>query len=243
MRQIEPNSFICANSEEVLRDLPTDFCDIVLTDPPYGIGVSNAREIGYKGNNVFTPKQWDNKPPHANAFEEIRRISKNQIVWGGNYFALPASRCWLVWDKGEGFYNRTYAEAELAYTSYDRNVKIFKRDPLACRDYFLKSHPTQKPVPLFVWCILNFTQPGDLIIDPYSGCGTTALACHKTGRHFICIEQDREYHEIAQQRYADLIAQQELFGAEIKESCATSYNTPMQLSAFGTLPEEPATSA
>lgn len=205
--------------------MPTGYCDLVLTDPPYGIGVSNAREIGYKGNNVFTPKQWDNQVPSANAFEEIRRISKHQIVWGGNYFALPASRCWLVWDKGEGFYGRSYAEVELAYTSFDRNAKIYKRDPLACRDYHGKSHPTQKPVPLFVWCILNFTKPGDLIVDPYSGSGTTALACHITGRRFICIEQDLEYHEAAQQRYRDLVAQQSLFGAEIMESGATSANS------------------
>jgi len=229
MRQIEPNTFICADSEQVLRDLPTGFCGMVLTDPPYGIGAASASFCnGTSGNKeMYFAGNWDSACPNAEMLKEIRRISNNQIVWGGNYFAneLPPSKCWLVWDKRTG--ENSYADCELAWTNLPGVVRKFEHLWLGAlaKDTDGRYHPTQKPVPLFVWCIVNFTKPGDLIVDPYSGCGTLALACHKTGRRFICIEREPKYVEIAQQRYQNLISQTELFGAGIMESGATSANT------------------
>ncbi len=124
-----------------MKQFPDKYFDLAVVDPPYGIGMDGGC-VGYKGNNVFEKKNWDCKIPENIYFEELMRVSKNQIVFGGNYFHLPPSRCFLVWDKGEGFYGRSYAEAELAWTSFDKNTRIFKHDPLAKRDYVGKIHPT-----------------------------------------------------------------------------------------------------
>jgi site-specific DNA-methyltransferase (adenine-specific) len=218
--KIEPNSFICANSEEMLRDMEPAIFDLCLTDPPYGIEWKPLEMFGKKCPQAVAVndlQQWDHRPS-AEHFQLIRRVSKHQIVWGGNYFAdyLGAWRAPLVWDKKTG--NNSYADGELAWTSFSGTMRIcqhqwcgaFKDSERGIQNV----HPTQKPIAVFVWCLLKFTQPGDLVIDPFSGSGTTALACHKTGRRFVCIERDRKYHEIAQQRYADFISQQSLFGED-----------------------------
>jgi len=173
--------------------------ELVPTDPPYGIGVSNAREIGYRGNNVYEPLDWDNGVPDAKTLQSIIGLAENSIIFGGNYFTLKPSRCWYVWDKGEGFYNRTYAEAELAYTTFDRNVKIFKYDPLARGDYKGKKHPTQKPIALFVWCLEQSKTTGT-VLDPFLGSGTTAVACMRLKRKCIGIELEEKYCEISAKR-------------------------------------------
>lgn len=231
MRQIEPNSFIVADCMEVLRDIPDGFCDLCLTDPPYGIEWKSLEMFGKACPQALALKdlqQWDKRPP-AEHFQQIRRVSKHQIVWGGNYFAdfLGAWRAPLVWDKKTG--NNSYADGELAWTSFPSTMRIF---PHQWCGAFKDSergeqnvHPTQKPVAVFVWCLLKFSKPGDLVIDPFCGSGTTALACHKTGRRFICIDREQKYIEIAQQRYRDLVAQQELFGANTMESGAQAYNS------------------
>lgn len=200
---------INADCMDILKQLPDKSIDLVLTDPPYGIGMDGGN-VGYKGFNDFEKKDWDKERPSDKYFEEIFRVSKNQIIWGGNYFGFP-SRCYLVWDKGEGFYNRTYAEAELAYTSFDKNVRLYKHDPLAKGDYKGKIHPTQKPISLFTWCLLNYSNENDLVLDCFSGSGTTAIACHKLKRRFICIEKDPEYWAKSCERLKAEQAQLQLF--------------------------------
>lgn len=234
--QIEPNTFICADNMEVLRDLPDGFCDLCLTDPPYGVGWDKRSSWG--SNNCapvgqYGVQAWDKTPPDTKAIQEIRRVSKQQIVWGGNHFAaaLGNSPCWLVWNKDN---TGGYADCELAFTSFPSAVRMFTwrwngmlQQEMGSRKEE-RVHPTQKPVPLFVWCILNYSKPGDLIIDPFCGSGTTALACHKTGRRFICIDREQKYIDIAQQRYRDLIAQTNLFedGAlETTEGRGTACNS------------------
>ena len=133
---------------EYMATVPDKYFDLAIVDPPYGIGMDGGC-VGYKGFNVFEKKSWDSKTPDDDYFQELQRVSKHQIVWGGNYFNLPPSRCFLIWDKGAGFKDRTYAECEQAWTSFDANAKIYKRDPLACGDYKGKIHPTQKPVALY----------------------------------------------------------------------------------------------
>ncbi len=190
--RIEPNTFIYADSNEVLRDIPDGFCDLCLTDPPYGIGVSVNGRVGSGASSAKWPsggsrdygsQTWDLSTISANAFEEIRRVSKQQIVWGGNYYAgiLGGSNGWLVWDKGND--NPSMSDCELAWTSTGAAVKKFNHLWAGFRQQAglieQRYHPTQKPVPLFVWCILRYSQPGDLVIDPFCGSGTTALECHK----------------------------------------------------------------
>ena len=222
--QIQPNQFICADNMEVLREIPDGLCDLCLTDPPYGIGADrNLRANTQYGNALAQSRDygagnWDGAIPDGSVFAALRRVSKHQIVWGGNYFTahLVPSSCWLVWNKVTG--DNDYADCELAWASFGSAVRYFRyqwkgflqENMGAAKEE--RYHPTQKPVSLFVWCLLRYTQPGDLILDPFCGCGTTALACHKTGRRFICIDREQKYIDIAQQRYADLVAQQELFG-------------------------------
>jgi site-specific DNA-methyltransferase (adenine-specific) len=221
--QIKPNTFICSDSIEVLREIQDKAFDLCLTDPPYGIGESGQRNVTgdrptSKWKNPTSQKYHtfdDSKKPSIVIFEEIIRTCKNEIFFGGNYFTdfLPPSMCWLIWNKkvSEGEHLSMF---EMAWTSFSTKAMMFdwlwagfkKEKPEE------RFHPTQKPVALFVWCLMNYSKPGDLIIDPFCGSGTTAIACHRTGRRFLCIDKDEEYIKIAQQRYADEIAQQDLFG-------------------------------
>ena len=171
--------------------------DLVLTDPPYGIGANkmtlgNGNRILYRGEN-----DWDSKP--ANISNIIESKCK-KIIWGGNYFNVPPSRCWLVWDKGTG--DNDYADCELAWTNIDRVVKKFYRSWVGrnAKEYREKdrSHPTQKPIELFIWCI-NMVD-GTKVLDPYFGSGTTAIACERLKRKWIGIEIEEKYCEIAAKR-------------------------------------------
>jgi len=192
------NQVIQADCLEVMKELPDNCIDLVLTDPPYGIGRVwqggkgsgwlNARREATKRN------EWDSSPPDKRVFDEIFRISRNQIIWGGNYFGLPTSRCWLVWNKPER--NFTLAEAELAWTSFDKVIRVYD----CHRSDQNRQHPTQKPVALMEWCIENYSKPTDLILDCFAGSGTTGVAAKKCGRKFILIEKEPEYVEICKKR-------------------------------------------
>ena len=192
------NKILLGDCLEVMRSMPDKCVDLLLTDPPYGLNICR-KKIGYAGFNTVQKKAWDEAIPTEEYFSEMLRVAKNAMLWGGNYCGM-SSRCWLVWDKGEGSKDRDFAEAELAFTTFDANVRIFKYDPLAGRDYNGKIHPTQKPVPLFVWCLEQFAPPGALVFDPFSGSGTTAIACHNMGLDFICVEKDADYHAASVER-------------------------------------------
>lgn len=209
---------IHADCLETLMRLPDNSIDLILTDPPYGLNI--ARDFGTQSGKqhgtmrapktAFTAKDWDAAPPKKMIFDQILRVSKHQIIFGGNYFNLPPSSCWVVWDKqNEG---KTFADCELAWTSFDRAVRKFefRWDGMLQGDMKNKEtrvHPTQKPRQLFEWCIRNFAQPDWVVCDPFAGSGTTALACHNTGNPWICIEKDNEYVEIATARLAEHQAQ------------------------------------
>jgi DNA modification methylase len=182
--------------------------DAVVTDPPYGIGMSGGN-VGYKGFNNFQRKDWDKETPDL-AISYIKSLRVDSIIWGGNYFDLPPSRCYLVWDKGAGFKGRTYAESELAVTSLNANARTFSYDPLARGDYRGKQHPTQKPVALMEWC-LGFLPDAKTILDPFMGSGTTLVACAKLGRKGIGIELDPDYFQIACERVQKAYDQPDLF--------------------------------
>ena len=185
---------------EYMATVPDKYFDLAIVDPPYGIGMDGGC-VGYKGFNVFEKKSWDSKTPDDDYFQELQRVSKHQIVWGGNYFNLPPSRCFLIWDKGAGFKDRTYAECEQAWTSFDANAKIYKRDPLACGDYKGKIHPTQKPVALYKWLLTNYAKKGQKILDTHLGSGSSAIVAHYFGVDFVGCELDKDYFEAAKARF------------------------------------------
>ena len=180
---------------EKMKDIPDGSIDLCLTDPPYGIGISKNP---FRGK--FPKKEWDVFTPGKEYFDEIFRISKNQIIWGGNYFAdkLPITRGFLIWDKkqSEKF---SSAMCELAYTSRNAPAKIFRKHAAA----FKKFHPTTKPVDLLEWC-LDFFPKASTVIDPFMGSGSTGVACLNTNRNFIGIEKDSAYFDVATKRIGDI---------------------------------------
>jgi site-specific DNA-methyltransferase (adenine-specific) len=174
--------------------------ELAICDPPYGIGMDGGN-VGYKGFNNFEKKEWDSKTPDTRYFYELFRVSRDQIIWGGNYFSLGRTRGFIIWDKGEGFYNRTYAECEFAWTSFDRNAKIYKRDPLANGDYHGKINPCQKPIPLYKWLLKNYAKTGDKILDTHLGSGSSAIAADIMGYDFTGYEIDKDYYKAALDRF------------------------------------------
>lgn len=218
------NTIVHGDCFEFMRGLPDNCIDLVLTDPPYGIGVDcdmskkSGKQYGKAAapNGIYKSSGWDDKIPEQEIFEEIFRISKNQIIWGGNYFveSLNNSPSWLVWDKNNG--TTCFADCELAYTSFKSAVRMFKFTWNGMIQHDMKNketrtHPTQKPVQLFQWCLQNYSKEGDTIFDPFSGSGTTAIACHNLNRNFICVEKDAEYHAASVKRLEQHQRQGKLF--------------------------------
>lgn len=200
-----------------MAGLPDKAFDLAIVDPPYGIGMDGGN-VGYKGFNDFEKKSWDNATPDDAYFAELQRVSKQQIVWGGNYFNLPPTRCFLIWDKGAGFKGRTYAECEQAWTSFDANARIFQRDPLCNGDYKGKIHPTQKPVKLYEWLLTNYAKPGQRIIDTHLGSGSSAIAAHNLGFDFVGMELDKSYFDAAVERFNNHTAQSRMFTDTVRQA-------------------------
>lgn len=180
--------------------------DAVVTDPPYGIGIANNPV-----RQRHTKKDWDANPINAECLKLVRAVSAEQIIWGGNYFALPPSRGFLVWDKRQP-QDFSLAMCEQAWWSRDANAKVFSKSVLG----YEKSHPTQKPVALMEWC-LGFLPDAETILDPFMGSGTTLVACAKLGRKGIGIEVDEDYFNIACKRVEDAYRQPDLFVAPPSE--------------------------
>lgn len=175
-----------------MREFPDGHFDLAIVDPPYGIGMSGGN-VGYKGNNDLPRKDWDTTTPGPEYFQELKRVAKEWIVWGGNYFPeVWPTRGFVVWNKGAGFQGRSYAEAELAATSHDRNAKVYTYDPLANRDYVGRIHPAQKPVRIYDRLLQDFAEPGFKVLDTHLGSGSIAVACHYRKIHLVGIELDPE---------------------------------------------------
>lgn len=175
--------------------------DAVVTDPPYGIGIaSNPIRQAHK------KRDWDAEPPSNRLIEELLKISEFQIIWGGNYFSLPASKGFYIWDKVQPE-NFTLAMCEMAWTNIDKPAKIFRFRVVG----YEKSHPTQKPVALMEWCIQKLPATANTILDPFMGSGTTGVACAKLGHSFIGIERDEEYFDVACRRIEEAYKQPDMF--------------------------------
>ena len=191
---------------ELMRDTPDKFYDLCICDPPYGIGAACMK----RGNGAVQPdksKKWDDKPPEQAYFTELFRVSKNQIIWGGNYFGLPPTRCVLVWDKGETMYGRSFSEIEMAWTSFDESARIFKLSPNDAG----RIHPTQKPVRIYEWQLSLFAHPGDKILDTHLGSGSSRIAAYNLGFGFTGCEIDKDYFDAQETRFAAHTAQMNMF--------------------------------
>lgn len=201
----------CEDCMALMARYPDKHFDLAIVDPPYGIGASAG--IGKYGRlkNEANDKKWDDAIPPMEYFDELRRVSRDQIIWGGNYFPLPPTRGWVIWDKGAGFEGRDFAEAELAWCSIDGNIRFFRRDPLARGDYRAKIHPTQKPVELYRWLLERYAKPGQRVLDTHLGSGSHAIAAHYAGVHLTACEIDADYFAAAMDRIKRETAQTTLF--------------------------------
>ncbi len=176
--------------------------DAVVTDPPYGIAKNMQGGTWGASNKIKKMQEWDQNAQQE-WVDDIIKLNVPAIIWGGNYFITPSSRCWLVWKKP---YFPTMADCELAWTNFDANARVWEGN----RTDGQKEHPTQKPVSLIQWCIRH-TDNAQTILDPFMGSGTTGVAAVKLGRKFIGIEIDPGYFDIACRRISDALARPDLF--------------------------------
>ena len=193
---------------EGMAQFPDKYFELAIVDPPYGIGEDGGRFRDRKGggHRVLPKKSWDNERPSTKYFEELQRVSQDQIIWGGNYFTdlLPVSRCWLYWDKLMG---GDFSDGELAWTSFDKVLKKFT----FCNKYHGKIHPTEKPIPLYKWLLVNYAKPNDKILDTHVGSASSLIACHQMGFEYIGFEIDEVYYKAACERLEGYKNQQSLF--------------------------------
>ncbi len=216
---MELNKIINADCLDILRQMPNKSVDLVLTDPPYGIGNKFTSEYGLQERKSKRGSfDWDDKIPEKEIFDEIMRVSKNQIIFGGNYFTeyLKPTKAWLVWDKiGQYDLKNPFSDCELAWTSFNCTVKKYTHVNMGFiagkAEKGKRIHPTQKPLLLFQEILRDFAKPNDIILDPFSGSGTTAVAAYKLGLNFICIEKDPEYWAKSCQRLEEKQRQLLLF--------------------------------
>jgi site-specific DNA-methyltransferase (adenine-specific) len=170
-----------------------------------------------KRNDYSSIKDWDSNTPTKEYFNELFRVSKNQIIWGGNYFELPLTKSWLIWDKKiEDKYSNDFADCELAWNSFNKPAKIVRYLWSGMLQPDMKNkqkriHPTEKPIQLYKWIIDNYANQGEKILDTHLGSGSIALACHDYGFELTACELDKEYYDKSIQRIKDHVAQQRLF--------------------------------
>ena len=206
---------------DAMKQFPDKFFDLAIVDPPYGINApkqsmgSGARKDAGKYGTAYNMRKgrlnkgsgklkgrilnqadcnWDRKPPSEEYFTELRRVSKNQIIWGGNYFPLPPTRGVIVWDKKQPWEN--FSQAELAWTSFDKPVSMFRM----CNTMGGKIHPTQKPVELYEWILQKWSKPGMKILDTHAGSASSLVACYRHNLDAWGFEIDPVYYELASAR-------------------------------------------
>ena len=200
---------------KALKRFNDNHFDLAIVDPPYGLNMDGGK-YGIDGAaeaKTYTKKAWDKTAPDKEYFDELIRVSKNQIVWGANHFIsrLPYdSPCWLVWDKDKvGGY---FADCELAWTSFDTAVRRLKWTwhgfiQQNMKDKDVRIHPTQKPIGLYDWLLMNYAKEGDLILDTHLGSGSSRIAAYKGGFNFVGFEIDQEYYEKQEKRFNDFKSQ------------------------------------
>ena len=189
--RIELNNRDCL---EAMREMTDKQFDLAIVDPPYGININSSGRLGHYGGKG---KTWDKETPSEEYFIQLERVSKNRIVWGANYFNMPPTRCFLIWDKQQP-QGVSFASCEYAWTSFDQSAKTFYKRPQGADEQ--RIHPTQKPVKLYEWLLDNYAEEGQTILDTHLGSGSIALACHNRGYSLTAFEIDKEYFEAAKKR-------------------------------------------
>ncbi len=207
----ELNQILHADCMDIMKDIPDKYFELAIVDPPYGIGAGNM-VMGKGISSKIKKSSWDAIPPDKKYFEELFRISQNQIIFGGNYFILPVTNSWIVWDKDRKK-EISFSDGELIWTSFNFNLKIKKHkyDGFLGADTDCRIHKCQKPIALYRWLLQNYAKPGDKIIDTHSGSGSCAIACHLEKFEFLAIEKDEDYYKASVKRLEEIRSQGVLF--------------------------------
>ena len=204
------SKFLNIDCMEGMKEYPDKYFDLAIVDPPYGIGESGKRNHSRgklaKAKNYKPFAGDDLSAPAEEYFAELRRVSKNQIIWGANHFIsrIPFdSSCWIVWDKDNG--QCDFADCELAWTSFASAVRKFRyrwsgmlQENMGNKE--IRIHPTQKPVALYAWLLNTYAKPGDKILDTHVGSASSLIACHRLGFEYVGFELDKHYFELANER-------------------------------------------
>lgn len=199
-----------------MREFPDKYFDLAIVDPPYGIGVDGQKErydakVPKHSRKYHAQKNWDTEIPGESYFKELERVSKNQMIWGGNYFVkhlTQGHKGWIIWDKAQ--HGLTMSDCELAYSSFDTPTRIFTQN----RVVLLQEqtiHPTQKPVKLYEWLLTHYAKPGDKILDTHVGSASSLVACHHLHFDYVGFEIDEDYYRMASERLEAEKAQITLF--------------------------------
>lgn len=197
---------------ELMKRYPDNYFDLAICDPPYGIGMAKGIEVGKWKRKIHTTKDWDDATPTAEYWEQLFRVSKNQIVWGGNYFIeyLKNTRCFIFWDKKNG--TNFMSDGELAWTSFDSSVRRYAYNHIQDFNKGIdRIHPTQKPIELYKWLLQNYAKPNDKILDTHLGSASIAIACHDFGFELTACELDADYFNSAIKRIKKHCSQPSLF--------------------------------
>ena len=214
------NEVFLMDCMEGMKQYPDNHFELAIVDPPYGLNYaklagSKKSKHGWKEREA---SEWDKKIPTQDYFNSLLRVSKNQIIWGGNYFNLPPSRCFVIWDKVQRI---DQADCEFAWTSFKKSARVFRyargnesgfAPKLKGTERFgINIHPTQKPIKLYEWLLTNYANQGDKILDTHVGSGSSRIACHKMGFDFTGYEIDEDYWNAQEQRYKQFKKQLTLF--------------------------------
>jgi site-specific DNA-methyltransferase (adenine-specific) len=202
---------------QLMSRYPDNYFDLAIVDPPYGIGADKAQNNGGEqfGYKKYKYSDWDSSIPSEDYFNELKRVSKNQIVWGGNYMTeyLQPSMGWIIWDKGQRDFS--LADGEMAWTSFNKAMRIFEFSRASCiksnNTAIEKFHPTAKPFELYKWLLDKYAKQNDKILDTHLGSGSIAIACHDYGFELTACELDKEYFDKAIERIKNHVSQQKLF--------------------------------
>jgi len=201
---------------ELMKRYPDNYFDLAIVDPPYGIERAGQTETFTKNTKhkrkAHIKKNWDNEIPNKEYFEELFRVSKNQIIWGANYFVEHlnnSSMGWIFWYKGqEGL---SMSDGELAYSSFQKATRQVNINRGLIAQQGGSIHPTQKPTKLYRWLLENYAKEGDKILDTHLGSGSIAISCHDYGFDLTACELDKEYFDKAMERINNHMAQTKLF--------------------------------
>ena len=206
--QIRNLKLFNGDNMEYMKDIPDKYYDLAIVDPPYGIKINNnmGRRAGDKKSS-YKKIGWDNNIPSKEYFEELFRISKNQIIWGANYFNMPPTKCFIVWRKPQISEGVSFSMLEYAWSSFNKTSKEW----IGLSNEKDRIHPTQKPVKLYEWLLNHYAKPTDKIIDTHFGSCSIGIACHNFGCSLDACELDEEYFDSAYKRLKIHVGQLELF--------------------------------